>query len=59
MSNYSIYLDKETEKYRFIEIVRATGGKITDVSGCGRGYHICLLATPVQANEINRIWAGC
>lgn len=59
MSNYSIYIHKEAEKYRFIDIVRAVGGKITDVAGCGPGYHICLLATENQASEINRIYAGC
>ena len=56
MENYSIYLSTESEKYDFMAIVRMNGGKITDVSGCGPGYHICLLATPIQADRINAAW---
>lgn len=58
MENYSIYLEHENDKYTFIDIVRAVGGKITDVSGCGTGYHICLLATPAQATRINKKWSA-
>ena len=56
MENYSIYLSTETEKYDFMAIARQNGAKITDVSGCGPGYHICLLATPNQVNQINTAW---
>jgi hypothetical protein len=56
MENYSIYLHHESDKYTFIDICRNNGAKITDVSGCGEGYHICLLATPAQATRINRDW---
>lgn len=58
MENYSIYLHTEKEKYTFMDIVRRAGGKITDVAGCGPGYHICLQATPIQADRINAAWAG-
>lgn len=58
MENYSIYLSTENEKYTFMDIVRRSGGKITDVSGCGPGYHICLLATPGQADRINAAWGA-
>ena len=58
MENYSIYLDKETEKYRMISIIREVGATLTAVSGCGTGYHISLLATPIQAENINRMFAG-
>ena len=58
MENYSIYLSTENEKYTFMDIVRRSGGKITDVSGCGPGYHICLLATPEQADRINAAWGA-
>ena len=58
MENYSIYLSTESEKYDFITIVRMNGGKITDVSGCGPGYHICLLASPDQADRINAAWGA-
>ena len=58
MENYSIYLSTESEKYDFMAIVRMNGGKITDVSGCGPGYHICLLATPIQADRINAAWGA-
>ena len=58
MENYSIYLSTENEKYTFMDIARHNGAKITDVSGCGPGYHICMLATPGQADRINSEWAG-
>ena len=58
MENYSIYLSTESEKYDFMAMVRMNGGKITDVSGCGPGYHICLLATPIQADRINAAWGA-
>lgn len=58
MENYSIYLSTENEKYTFMDIVRRAGGKITDVAGCGSGYHICISATPIQADRINAAWAG-
>lgn len=58
MENYSIYLEHEKQKYSFLEIARAAGAKITDVSGCGTGYHICLTATPAQARQINRKWGA-
>lgn len=56
MENYSVYLSTENEKYTFMDIVRSVGGIITDVSGCGPGYHICLQATPLQADLINLEW---
>ena len=58
MENYSIYLSTETEKNDFMAIARQNGAKITDVSGCGPGYHICISATPKQAENINTAWAG-
>lgn len=54
MENYSIYFNHESEKYNFLSIARAEGAKITDVSGCGPGYHICIQATPIQAAAINK-----
>ena len=56
MENYSIYLEHEKQKYSFLEIARAAGANITDVSGCGTGYHISLTATPAQATRINKKW---
>ena len=56
MENYSIYLDSENQKYSFIEIVRKAGAELAAVSGCGTGYHISILATPGQAERINRMW---
>lgn len=53
MQNYNIYLETETEKYNFMNLVRAAGARITGVSGCGTGYYIQLDATPAQAHEIN------
>jgi hypothetical protein len=58
MENYSIYLNTEKDKYSFIEIVRNTGAVLTAVSGCGTGYHICILATPIQATQINNLWGA-
>lgn len=58
MENYSIYLDKETEKYKMISIVREVGAILSDVSGCGTGYHISVQATPIQAETINRMFSG-
>ena len=58
MENYSIYLETETQKYNFMEIVRRTGAILAAVSGCGTGYHISIQATPGQADRINTIWAG-
>lgn len=58
MENYSIYLHTENEKYTFMDIVRQAGAVLAAVSGCGPGYHICLLATPIQADRINAAWAG-
>ncbi len=58
MENYSIYLETENEKYSFIEITRQAGAVLAAVSGCGPGYHICLLATPGQADRINAAWTG-
>lgn len=57
MENYSIYLDSENQKYSFIEIVRRVGAELSAVSGCGTGYHISILATPGQAERINRDWS--
>lgn len=56
MNNYSIYLHTEREKYAFLDIARRSGATITDVSGCGPGYHICMNATPMQADRINAEW---
>ena len=57
MENYSIYLDSENQKYSFIEIVRRVGAELSAVSGCGTGYLISILATPGQAERINRDWS--
>lgn len=56
MENYSIYLERETDKYNFISICRNAGAELAAVSGCGTGYHISILATPSQAARINREW---
>lgn len=56
MENYSIYLSTENDKYTFMDIVRTAGAILTDVSGCGEGYHICIEATPKQAETINTLW---
>ena len=57
MENYSIYLNTERDKYNFISICRNAGAELADVSGCGTGYHISILATPVQAARINKEWS--
>lgn len=54
MNNYNIYTATEAEKYRILDMIRAAGGKITGVSGCGSGYYIQLQATPAQVYDINR-----
>lgn len=53
MNNYNIYLNTEEEKYAFLSLAKASGAKITGVSGCGAGYYIQLSATPEQAFTIN------
>lgn len=58
MENYSIYLATENEKYTMMTLVRQFGAILTDVSGCGTGYHISIQATPMQADKINSAWAG-
>ena len=58
MENYSIYLERETDKYNFIDICRNVGAELTAVAGCGSGYHISILATPSQANTINKLWSA-
>ena len=58
MQNYNIYVQTENEKYDFMKLARAAGAVITDVSGCGTGYYICLDATPAQAHEINLTLKG-
>lgn len=58
MENYSIYLSTEREKYTFMAIVRRAGAVLSDVSGCGSGYHISIQATPGQATRINNEWGG-
>lgn len=54
MQNYNIYVATESEKYDILAMIRAAGGKITGVSGCGTGYYIQLQATPGQALELNK-----
>lgn len=56
MENYSVYLMTEEEKYKFIDVIRRVGAKLTAVSGCGTGYYLNLMATPRQADRINRQW---
>ena len=58
MENYSIYLSTEKEKYTMMDLVRQFGAILTDVSGCGTGYHISIQATPGQADRINSAWMG-
>jgi hypothetical protein len=58
MENYSIYLETEKEKYTFMDIARQAGAVLTDVAGCGSGYHICISATPGQADRINAAWGA-
>lgn len=54
MHNYNIYVQTEAEKYNILDMIRAAGGKITGVSGCGTGYYIQLQATPSQVITINK-----
>ena len=56
MDNYSIYLSSEKDKRSFVEITRRAGAQLAAVSDCGGGYHISILATPIQAMHINRDW---
>lgn len=51
---YSIYLATEIEKYDFLHAARQAGATLTDVSGCGDGYHITVDATADQADYIDR-----
>ena len=53
MNNYNIVAMTEAEKYRIINIIRATGATLTGVSGYGAGYYIQLNATSLQASAIN------
>lgn len=53
MNNYNIVATTEAEKYRIINIIRATGATLTGVSGYGAGYYIQLNATSLQASAIN------
>ena len=53
MNNYNIVATTEAEKYHIINIIRATGAKLTGVSGYGAGYYIQLNATSLQASAIN------
>lgn len=54
--NYSIVLNTENEKYSYMRLVRAAGGKITDVSGYYDKYHLCFNATASQAEMIDNTW---
>jgi hypothetical protein len=56
MLNWNIYLTTETEKYDFIQAIRAAGAELTGVSGCGPGYYIQFDATQDQADYIGRTW---
>ncbi len=58
MNNYHITAATETEKYKLLHLIRATGATVTGVSGYGSGYYIQLDATPAQAAEINRRLEG-
>lgn len=53
MSTYSIYLADAASKYALLDLARAHGATIADVSGCGLGYHVSILATADQAAAIN------
>jgi hypothetical protein len=53
MNNYNISAATENEKYKILEVIRATGAVLTGVSGYGSGYYIQLDATPDQADRIN------
>lgn len=56
MDYYSIYLSSEKDKHSFIEITKRAGAQLAAVSACGRGYHISIQATPIQAMHINLDW---
>ena len=56
MLDWNIYLETETEKYDLIAAIRATGAKLTGVSGCGPGYYIQFDATQAQADYIEKTW---
>ena len=56
MDNYSIYLSSEKDKRSFVEITRRAGAQLAAVSECGRGYHVSIQATPIQAMHINLDW---
>ena len=56
MDYYSIYLSSEKDKHSFIEITRRAGAQLAAVSECGRGYHVSIQATPIQAMRINLDW---
>ena len=56
MDYYSIYLSSEKDKRSFVEITRRAGAQLAAVSECGRGYHVSIQATPIQAMHINRDW---
>lgn len=52
--NYSVFLNSANAKYRYMNAARVAGAYITDVSGCGTGYHISIDATPAQVEKIER-----
>lgn len=58
MENYSIYLITEREKSALVDIATSVGANLTAVSGAGRGFLVCLEATPNQADTINLLFAG-
>ena len=58
MNNYNISAATENEKYKILEVIRATGAVLTGVSGYGSGYYIQLDATPDQADRINNALQG-
>lgn len=53
MNNYNIVAATEKEKYRMIDVIRAAGAVLTNVSGYGNGYYIQLDATADQVERIN------
>lgn len=58
MNNYNIVASTESEKYRIIDMIRASGATVTGVSGYGSGHYIQLNATPEQVHRINNALAG-
>ena len=56
MSDYSIYLATEKEKYLLMAIIRRAGAILINVARCGTGFHISIQATPRQAETINNEW---